>query len=358
MANTFIFSDLHIRKDVFSGTKNSKAVCDFLVNQLPETADYIIFGGDFWHDRKVISPECIHLGFEFVQQLLRKAPNSRLLFTIGNHDLAGTEHTTFYALKALATLSDRIACYENPVYKFCTNTGNLLDIYTLKDNAFPILSKDYKLVGVWHSDIKGYEFPGYIQPEGLELEQYIPNLDLILLGHYHNKRSLQHKVMYLGGVQALTANDANTEKSCYLADSNSFKLQEINITKCLGNEVISYIKIQDIADLETMDVTNSVVSLTSEVVSCFTTEERKQVLEHLRSKGALQIKLASANTSREEIVLTTLKQEDSISIDVKLDKIQEEFVDITSKNLTNVDKEEIIKARKEKGKELLSKIVR
>lgn len=237
MAKVLLFSDLHVHPH----KKNYRRVdhCLQVVDWIFETAEKykvsdILFGGDLFHDRKLIDVPTYQATFERFNKYL-SMDKFDLYLLLGNHDIWLNEKTTVSSVYPFNALP-RTRVIANPTR--IKIAGSNWDFIPFTHNPVEALGELAKLPGkpeyaVGHIAVNNAVLHGRTYSENIMIEHdgdmvkvdaaIFAQYKRTFLGHYHIAQLLEHNVEYIGSPLELNFGEAGEEKHIILfnCDSNT-----------------------------------------------------------------------------------------------------------------------------------------
>jgi DNA repair exonuclease SbcCD nuclease subunit len=154
-----LMSDIHIRlfKRLDEYSEQFEKVYSILEDELPE---YIVLGGDIFHNKNNLSPEAISLTSSFFRRLSKLC--EKLIIIPGNHDLLTNNHDRLDSITPIVDSLNidnlfylkKSDCYEIGEYVWCLWSQ-------LEDNKRPeniensLKNNNKKHIGLYHGVISG-----------------------------------------------------------------------------------------------------------------------------------------------------------------------------------------------------------
>lgn len=297
MSKVILFSDIHVHPH----KKNYQRVehCLEVVDWIFETArqhkiSNILFGGDLFHDRKLIDVPTYQATFERFHKHLAGGEFS-LYLLLGNHDIWLNEKTTvssvypFNALPSTQVISEPCRLIID---------GHNWDFIPFTHNPIETLNVLSKFAGdpeyaLGHIAINNAKLHGrtYSEDVAIEHDGDMVKVDAAIfakykrtfLGHYHIAQKLDYNVEYIGSPLELTFGEAGDEKHLVLfnCSANTCDYVENNFSPKHRHEKISsvedFLKNQD-------DLKNGFVKVTYDP-STIDTVEALKLRKEIESQG-------------------------------------------------------------------------
>lgn len=240
-----VFSDLHAHafrpySEVLPNGRNSRLqdILDILEQIYLAckvlSVDGVVFGGDLFHARSVISVAT----FNDVYEAIAKIKNIVKFFVmlVGNHDQSnklGTIHST-KTFNAVVDVIDKPRWYTGvteteainilalPFTDYKDDLVGMIEEQTTK----PVLEslEPGRRMMLGHFGVSGAE-PGanfvLVSPDLITLPQLKPNLfDEIFLGHYHKSQELLNNARYIGATHQHNWGDAEQIRGVWIWDTD------------------------------------------------------------------------------------------------------------------------------------------
>jgi len=257
MAKVLLFSDLHAHPH----KKNYERVehCLKVVDWVFETAkknkvENILFGGDLFHDRKLIDVPTYQATFERFHKYMSSG-DFELYLLLGNHDLWLNEKSTISSVYPFGAMP-RTRVISKP--ERLQISGSNWDFIPFTHNPVEIVAELAKLPGepqyaLGHIAVNNAQLHGktYSDHIAVEHDGDMVKVDAAIfskykhtfLGHYHISQILEHSVEYIGSPLELNFGEANEEKHIILfnCDSNRCDYVENNFSPKHRHEQITSI---------------------------------------------------------------------------------------------------------------------
>lgn len=265
MSKILLFSDIHIHphKKNYQRVEHCLEVVDWIFDTARKNKiSDILFGGDLFHDRKLIDVPTYQATFERFHRHLSCGEFS-LYLLLGNHDIWLNEKTTvssvypFNALPSTKVISEpcRLKIGESN-WDFIPFTHNPVE--TLNTLSSLPGKPEYAL---GHIAISNAKLHGKTYSEDISIEHdgdmvkvdaaIFAKYQRIFLGHYHIAQKLDYNVEYIGSPLELNFGEAGDEKHIVLFNckSNTCDYVENNFSPKHRHEQISsmedFLKNQD-----------------------------------------------------------------------------------------------------------------
>ena len=273
-------ADVHIR--LFKRHEEYREVFERLYTSIEEKQpDQIIILGDIFHSKSTLSPEAIHLCFDFLKKLSsiekKEIGYIPVNIIVGNHDCSLQNNTRLNSLKPIVwelndSISDRsyISLYEKSGLLNLSGTNIRYGVFSILDEQnFPILKqKDTNVLSIalFHGNLigsiteTGYKFiSGNYDPEIM-----FKNYDLVLCGDIHKRQKMKCNnnipIFYTGSLISQTFAECEEKGYLFFDTDKSLEPEFVSIY----NDYAFYdIKVKNKITLNNIPIINKCVSKSS-----------------------------------------------------------------------------------------------
>lgn len=303
MSKIGIIGDIHVGQTFYHNQpitdyhnkKRDELFDKIIVDFKKEGIDTILFSGDIFDNRNIITVEALHYVIDLFANRMK---DFKIITITGNHDMQYENSDCLTSLEFLHYLPNVTLIDKKPVaMQFGKSNWHLFPWLGTADNKAKALeymksvgsTPEQRATNVFfgHFDIMGMLMEGgNISVSGFEPTEMAKYCAYVISGHYHCKSAKKignTRFVYLGSPYHLSFAHLDTVPGYYTCDTDTMKLNFVENT--IGER---YIEVNDFDDIDALpELSGHLVKYNNDVTK--TSEEAMIPLDKLKAKKPLHV---------------------------------------------------------------------